>query len=54
MGLFDNVVGTLKSGADSPRPIKLRKKPSSGQWFLIGVPPCLADIRIPKSEDKWA
>lgn len=42
------------SGADSLRPIKLRKKPSSGQWFLIGVPPCLADIRIPKSEDKWA
>lgn len=42
------------SGADSPRPIKLRKKPSSGQWFLYGVPPCLADIRIPKSEDRWA
>lgn len=22
------------SGADSPRPLKLRKKPSTGQWFL--------------------
>ena len=40
-------------GADSPRPIKLRKKPSTGQWFLNEIQ-CLSDIRIPKSEDPWA
>ena len=40
-------------GADSPRPIKLRKKPSTGQWFLNEIQ-CLADIRIPTAEDPWA
>jgi len=40
-------------GADNPRPIKLRKKPSTGEWFLNDIQ-CLADIRLPKSEDKWA
>ncbi|MBR5554309.1 MAG: hypothetical protein IKV98_10770 [Clostridia bacterium] len=40
-------------GADNPRPIKLRKKPSTGEWFLNDIQ-CLADIRVPKSEDKWA
>lgn len=40
-------------GADNPRPIKLRKKPSTGQWFLNDIQ-CLADIRIPKEEDPWA
>ncbi len=40
-------------GADNPRPIKLRKKPSTGQWFLNDIQ-CLADVRIPKSDDKWA
>lgn len=41
------------SGADSPRPIKLRKKPSTGQWFVIDIQ-CLADIRVPVSSDPWA
>ena len=41
------------SGADSPRPIKLRKKPSTGQWFLNELQ-CLSDIRIPKTDDPWA
>ena len=41
------------AGADSPRPIKLRKKPSTGQWFLSEIQ-CLADIRTPKSADPWA
>jgi len=41
------------SGADNPRPIKLRKKPSTGQWFLNDIQ-CLGDIRPPKSQDKWA
>ena len=40
-------------GADNPRPIKLRKKPSTGQWFLNDIQ-CLADIRVPKEEDPWA
>lgn len=40
-------------GADNPRPIKLRKKPSTGEWFLNDIQ-CLADICVPKSEDKWA
>ncbi len=40
-------------GADSPRPIKLRKKPSAGQWFLNELQ-CLSDIRIPKEDDPWA
>ena len=33
-------------GADSPRSIKLRKKPSTGQWFLNDIQ-CLSDIRVP-------
>lgn len=40
-------------GADSPRPIKLRKKPSTGQWFLNEIQ-CLSDIRIPTADDPWA
>ncbi len=41
------------SGADSPRGIKLRKKPSTGQWFLNDIQ-CLSDIRIPVADDPWA
>ena len=40
-------------GADSLRPIKLRKKPSTGQWFINDIQ-CLSDIRLPESEDPWA
>ena len=40
-------------GADSPRPMKLRKKPSSGQWFLNEIQ-CLSDIRLPVEDDPWA
>ena len=40
-------------GADSPRPVKLRKKPSTGQWFLNEIQ-CLSDIRLPQAEDPWA
>lgn len=40
-------------GADNPRPIKLRKKPSTGQWFLNDIQ-CLSDIRTPVSDDPWA
>ena len=40
-------------GADAPRPIKLRRKPSTNQWFINDIQ-CLADIRIPTSQDEWA
>ena len=40
-------------GADNPRPVKLRKKPSTGQWFLVEIQ-FLSDIRPPVAEDKWA
>ena len=40
-------------GADSPRQIKLRSKPSTGQWFLWEQF-LLSDIRKPVSADPWA
>jgi len=40
-------------GADSPRQIKLRLKPSTGQWFLWEQF-LLADIRQPVANDPWA
>ena len=39
-------------GADNPRHIKLRKKGSTGQWFLVEIL-CLGDIRTPAAADKW-
>lgn len=41
-------------GADSARPIKLRTKPSTGEWFLWEFSGILASIRIPAAEDAWA
>ena len=44
----------IKSGgADSPRPITLRIKPSEGKWYLWEQM-LLAGIRIPVAEDPWA
>ena len=40
-------------GADSPRQIKLRNKPSTGQWFLWEQF-LLSDIRKPVAADPWA
>ena len=40
-------------GADSPRQIKLRNKPSTGQWFLWEQF-LLSDIRPPAVSDPWA
>ena len=40
-------------GADSPRSITLRLKPSTGQWFLWDQM-LLAGIREPVSQDPWA
>ena len=41
-------------GADAERPIVLRTKPSTGEWFLWNHVGILADIRVPKSADTWA
>lgn len=40
-------------GADSPRPVQIRQKESSGEWFLWDQM-LLSDIRIPVSADPWA
>jgi len=40
-------------GADTARPITLRHKPSTGEWFLWEQI-LLAGIRAPKSRDAWA
>jgi len=40
-------------GADNARPIELRKKPSTGEWFVTSMN-FLGDIRIPTEEDPWA
>ena len=42
------------SGADSPRPMKLRQKVSTGEWFLWEYSRILSGIRIPVAEDSWA
>lgn len=40
-------------GADAHRPVKLRSKPSTGQWFLWEQM-LLSDIREPAADDPWA
>ena len=54
---FDNenwaTLWVKSGGGDNMRSIKLRKKPSTGQWFLNEIQ-CLSDIRVPASEDPWA
>ncbi len=54
---FDNenwaTLYVQSSGADNPRGIKLRKKPSTGQWFLNDIQ-CLSDVRLPAEKDPWA
>ena len=42
------------SGADSPRYIDLRHKPSTDEWFVWEFAGVLSGIRIPKSKDAWA
>jgi len=41
------------SGADNPRQIDLRLKPSANQWF-ISQAMLLGQIRMPKEQDPWA
>ena len=54
---FDNenwaVLYLHSGGADNPRPVKLRKKPSTGQWFIVEIQ-YLGDVRTPVAADKWA
>ena len=46
-------LNSRSSGADSPRQITLRKKESTGEWFLWENY-LLPDIRIPAEADPWA
>lgn len=53
---FDKGYLTLhvkSGGADSPRQIKLRTKPSTGEWFLWEQF-VLVGIRVPAATDPWA
>ncbi len=42
------------AGADSPRPMKLRQKGSTGEWFLWEYSSILSGIRLPAAQDPWA
>lgn len=54
---FDNehwaTLWVKSAGADNSSSVKLRQKPSTGEWFLNDIQ-CLSDIRLPVEEDKWA
>ena len=41
------------TGADTPREIRMRLKPSTNQWFVEDQM-LLADIRVPVASDPWA
>ena len=41
------------TGADSPRQIKCRLKPSTNQWFMVENL-ALSDVRTPVAADPWA
>ena len=47
------VLWLTSGGADNPRDVKLRQKPSTGEWFLWEQF-LLPSIREPKSADPWA
>ena len=54
---FDQGYITLyvrSGGADTERPVTLRHKPSTDEWFLWNHQALLAGIRVPKSADPWA
>lgn len=40
-------------GADSPAPITMRYKESTGRWFVTNVMIALTDIRTPADKDPW-
>ena len=41
-------------GADSPRGVTLRTKPSTGEWFIWEFSSVLSGIRAPLAKDDWA
>lgn len=41
-------------GADSPRGVTLRNKPSTGEWFIWEFSSVLSGIRVPAARDDWA
>ncbi len=47
------ILALTSGGADSPRTVTLRLKPSTGEWFLWEQT-LLVGIREPKSQDPWA
>lgn len=44
----------ISTGADSPRPVLLRLKPSEGMYYLNEANLLLGQIRKPLKDDKWA
>ena len=42
------------AGADSPRPMKLRQKASTGEWFLWDYKGLLSGIKTPAADDPWS
>jgi len=55
---YDNegyaTLSIASGGADNPRTITLRKKASTGEWFVNNYAGILLGIRKAKSEDAWA
>jgi len=41
-------------GADNPRGVTLRTKPSTGEWFIWEFSSVVTGIRIPAAQDEWA
>jgi len=41
-------------GADNPRGVTLRTKPSTGEWFIWEFSSLVTGIRIPAAQDEWA
>ena len=41
-------------GADNPRGVTLRTKPSTGEWFIRGYEGILSGIRTPAASNPWA
>ncbi len=44
----------VSGGADSPRGVTLRLKPSTGEWFIWEFSSVVSGIRVPASKDDWA
>ena len=44
----------VSGGADSPRGVTLRTKPSTGEWFIWEFSSVVSGIRVPAARDDWA